>query len=79
MRASQEFNAIFPGDSSHDRKKAPRDDILSGLVQAEDEGERLSEQELLNMLRLLLVGGNETATNLIGNGALALLRNPVRA
>ena len=54
----------------------PRDDILSALVQAEDEGERLSERETLNMLRLLLIAGNETTTNLIGNGMLALLRNP---
>ena len=45
-------------------------------MQAEDGGDRLSERETLNMLRLLLVGGNETTTNLIGNGVLALLRNP---
>ena len=73
--ASLEFNAYFRGIFA-DRRKAPRDDILSGLVQAEDEGERLSEQEMLNMLRLLLLGGNETTTNLIGNGVLALLGNP---
>ena len=58
------------------RRVEPRDDILSALVQAEDEGERLSERETLNMLRLLLIAGNETTTNLIGNGMLALLRNP---
>ena len=45
-------------------------------MQAEDAGDRLSERETLNMLRLLLLGGNETTTNLIGNGVLALLRNP---
>ena len=45
-------------------------------MQAEDEGERLSARETLNMLRLLLSAGNETTTNLIGNGVLALLRNP---
>ena len=45
-------------------------------MQAEDEGERLTEREVLNMLRLLLIAGNETTTNLIGNGILALLRNP---
>ena len=58
------------------RRAEPRDDIVSDLVQAEDGGDRLSEREALNMLRLLLVGGNETTTNLIGNGVLALLRNP---
>ena len=45
-------------------------------MQAEDEGERLSARETLNMLRLLLSADNETTTNLIGNGVLALLRNP---
>ena len=54
----------------------PRDDILSALAHAEDGGERLSERELLNILRLLLVAGNETTTNLIGNGMLALLAHP---
>ena len=58
------------------RRAAPRDDIISALVQARVEGEHLSERETLNMLRLLLAAGNETTTNLIGNGILALLRNP---
>ena len=42
----------------------------------EEEGDRLTEREMLAMLRLLLVAGNETTTNLIGNGMLALLRHP---
>ena len=58
------------------RRRAPRDDILSALAHAEDGGERLSEREMLNLLRLLLIAGNETTTNLIGNGMLALLRHP---
>ena len=58
------------------RAAAPRDDIVSALVLAQNEGGRLSEQETLNMLRLLAIAGNETTTNLIGNGMLALLRNP---
>ena len=41
-----------------------------------ENGERLSEREMLNLLRLLLIAGNETTTNLIGNGVLALLRHP---
>ena len=73
--ASAEFDAFFRGIID-ERRTAPADDILSALVQAEDEGERLSERETLNMLRLLLIAGNETTTNLIGNGMLALLRNP---
>ena len=58
------------------RRAAPRDDIVSALVRAQHEGGRLSERETLNMLRLLVIAGNETTTNLIGNGMLALLRNP---
>ena len=58
------------------RRQAPREDILSALVQVEEDGERLSEREMLNTLRLLIIAGNETTTNFIGNGVLALLRHP---
>ncbi len=59
-----------------ERRKEPRDDLLSGLIAAEERGEVLSEEELLATCILLLAAGNETTTNLIGNGMLALLRNP---
>ena len=59
-----------------ERRDAPRDDIISALAQAEEAGDKLTEREVLVMLRLLLVAGNETTTNLIGNGVLALLRHP---
>jgi cytochrome P450 len=59
-----------------DRRQFPRDDLLTGLVQAELEGSRLAFDELLAMLILLLVAGNETTTNLIGNAALELLARP---
>ena len=58
------------------RRADPQDDIISALAQAEEEGDKLTEREVLLMLRLLLVAGNETTTNLIGNGMLALLRHP---
>src|SRR5262245_33183968 len=58
------------------RRSEPRDDLLSGLVAAELEGSRLSFPELLQMLMLLLVAGNETTTTLIGNAALDLLERP---
>ncbi len=58
------------------RRADPRDDLVSALVQAEDGGERLSEDELLAMVMLLLVAGHETTVNLIGNGTLALLEHP---
>ncbi len=58
------------------RRQAPRDDLLSALVAAEEAGEHLSTTELFATCLLLLVAGNETTTNLIGNGIIALLRNP---
>ncbi len=60
------------------KREAPGEDLLSGLVAARDEGDRLSEDELVAMLLLLLVAGYETTVNLIGNGALALLRHPAQ-
>src|SRR3990172_8775269 len=61
-----------------ERRTAPKDDLLSRLIAAEERGEMLSEQEMLATCILLLSAGNETTTNLIGNGTLALLRNPER-
>jgi cytochrome P450 PksS len=58
------------------RRADPRDDLVSALAQAEDAGDRLSEDELLAMVFLLLVAGHETTVNLIGNGTLALLEHP---
>ncbi|MCZ0935077.1 MAG: cytochrome P450 [Gemmatimonadetes bacterium] len=59
-----------------ERRAAPRDDIVGTLVRARENGAQLSERETVNMLRLLLAAGSETAANLIGNGVLALLRHP---
>ena len=73
--ASREFDAYFRAMIAK-RRSEPRDDILSALAHAEDEGKHLSEREMLNILRVLLVAGNETTTNLIGNGMLALLAHP---
>ena len=53
----------------------PGDDLLSGLVLAEAEGDKLSENELLSMIFLLIVAGHETTVNLIGNGTLALFEH----
>jgi cytochrome P450 len=58
------------------RRREPADDLLSALVAARDEEDRLSEDELLSMAFLLLVAGHETTVNLIASGTLALLLNP---
>jgi cytochrome P450 len=55
------------------RRQSPREDLLTGLVLAEHEGSKLSYDEMLSMLVLLLVAGNETTTTLIGNAALELM------
>jgi cytochrome P450 len=59
-----------------ERRREPREDLLSALVAAEQDGEKMRLGEVYSMAILLLVAGNETTTNLIGNGLLALLRNP---
>jgi cytochrome P450 len=58
------------------RQADPRDDLVSALVHARDANDRLSEDELLAMIFLLLLAGHETTLNLIGNGVLALLEHP---
>ncbi len=58
------------------RRVDPQEDLLTALIQAEDAGEQLTEDELLGMVFLLLVAGHETTVNLIGNGTFALLNNP---
>jgi cytochrome P450 len=59
-----------------ERRREPREDLLSGLVAAESEGSRLTFDEMIQTLILLLVAGNETTTNLIGNAVLELLAHP---
>ena len=58
------------------RRSAPRDDLISGLVAAQEQGDALSDDEILGTCVLVLGAGHETTTNLIGNGLLALLRHP---
>jgi cytochrome P450 len=58
------------------RRIRPANDLLSALVQAEEAGDQLSEDELVAMVFLLLLAGHETTVNLIGNGTLALLEHP---
>jgi cytochrome P450 len=73
--ASEELEAYFAALIA-ERRVEPRDDLMTRLIQAEDEGERLSEYELISTSILLFAAGFETTTHLIGNALLALVRNP---
>jgi len=57
-------------------REQPGDDLISSLIQAEEEGDRLSERELYGVVTLLIIAGHETTVNLIGNTVLSLLENP---
>lgn len=59
-----------------ERREARRDDLVSALLDAEIDGQRLSEPELLGFCFVLIVAGNDTTTNLIGNGAVLLAQHP---
>jgi hypothetical protein len=58
------------------RRAERRDDLMSALIDAELDGEKLSQEELLGFCFLLVIGGNDTTTNLIANGAVLLARHP---
>jgi cytochrome P450 len=73
--ARSEFTHYFR-DLIGRRRDQPGDDLLSMLISAEDNGLRLSEQELISTCILLLVAGHETTVSLISNAVLALLRHP---
>jgi cytochrome P450 len=57
------------------KRRNPADDLLSALIAAEEDGDRLSPEELVDTLLLLYLAGHETTVNLIGNGTVALLRH----
>ncbi len=75
VAAREEFERYFSGLIAV-RRDRPARDLLSLLIQAESEGDKLTEEELLATCVLLLVAGHETTANLIANAILALLRHP---
>ena len=74
-RSRRELTQYFEGVIEQ-REKEPQDDIISAMITAKDKGDRLTREEILSTLVLLLVAGNETTKNLIGNGLRALIDNP---
>ncbi|MBN9513286.1 MAG: cytochrome P450 [Alphaproteobacteria bacterium] len=66
----------YLGDLLAARRRQPGDDLLTALAAVDVEGDRITPREVVGLAQLLLVAGHETTVNLIGNGTLALLRNP---
>lgn len=79
---SREFNAALIGLIRYvkrvaaERRRAPAEDVISAIVAEQDGEAGLSDREVVQFVALLLVAGNETTTNLIGNAVKALLRHP---
>ena len=72
--AAQNIYAMF-AELLEERRRRPREDIMTALLNAEIDGERLSDEELLGFCLLLVLGGNDTTASLIGSGTVLLLRH----
>jgi cytochrome P450 len=75
MQAQQELNAYFQRMIEL-RRAAPRADLISDMVHAEEAGDHMTDEEIVTQCNLLLIAGNVTTTDLIGNGVKALLDHP---
>ena len=75
MQAQQELNDYFQRMIEL-RRVAPRADLISDMVHAEEAGDHMTDQEIVTQCNLLLIAGNVTTTDLIGNGVKALLDHP---
>jgi hypothetical protein len=78
MDAARRMGEYIAGHAA-DRRRHPREDLLTKLVEAEVDGERLSDTEVMNFASLLLLAGHITTTLLIGNTTLCLDANPAQA
>jgi cytochrome P450 len=74
-QAADEFHAIT-SDVIAWKRANPADDLLTALIAAEDQGDKLTDEELIVQVELLFIAGHETTVNLIAGGVLALLGNP---
>ena len=74
-RQFEQFSAYLRGLFAR-KRQAPADDMISQMIHAQEDGDRLSEDELLSMIFLLYLAGHVTTVNLIGNGVFALLDHP---
>jgi len=74
LRSVEEMSQYFCS-AIRERRHRPSEGLIQAMMDAEVEGERLTEEEIVANLIVTMVGGQETTTNLIGNGVLSLLRN----
>jgi len=74
-QASAEMNAYLR-EAVEERRRDRKHDLISAMIAAEENGEQMTDEEIVTMVGLLLAAGNLTTTDLIGNGMLAFLRNP---
>lgn len=74
-KSAQEFSHYFSGEIEL-RRREPKEDLISLLMQAEVEGAQLTPEEVLRFINTLLIAGNETTTSLIGNTLVALTNHP---
>ncbi len=75
LKAAEDFYRYLV-DLLASKRAHPGDDLISGLLQARDHGNALSEEELISTIRLLIIAAHDTTVNLISNGTLALLEHP---
>ena len=75
VKATEEFSAFLKGYIDQ-RRSEPQDDLITQLIEAQEEGKKLSEEELIGNVVLLLNAGHEATVNVIGNGVYALLKHP---
>ena len=75
QQAGREFSE-YVSELANDRKKNPKSDLITALVEVEEQGEKLNEHELIAMCVLLLNAGHEASVNGFGNGMVSLFQNP---
>jgi pimeloyl-[acyl-carrier protein] synthase len=75
LRSLEEMAEYFRA-AIREHQQHPRDDLISAFLAAEHQGDRLTEEEVVANSIMVMTGGQETTTNLIGNGILTLLRHP---
>src|SRR4051812_10267110 len=75
LKCVEDMSAYFH-NALHEQRAQPREGLINSFITAEIDGDRLTDEEIIANCIVTMVGGQETTTNLIGNGVLSLVRNP---